>query len=39
MAYGMGLFEYLAAHPDLAQQFQAAMSERTAAYAPSVAAG
>jgi SAM-dependent methyltransferase len=29
----------LAAHPDRAQQFQAAMSERTAAYAPSVAAG
>src|SRR5262249_45993520 len=39
IAYGMGLFEFLAAHPDLAQQFQAAMSERTAAFAPSVAAG
>ena len=39
IAYGMGLFEYLAAHPDLAQRFQAAMSERTAAFAPSVAAG
>src|SRR5262245_52335408 len=39
IAYGMGLFEYLATHPDLAQQFQAAMSERTAAFAPSVAAG
>ena len=39
IAYGMSLFEYLAAHPDLAEQFQAAMSERAAAYAPSVAAG
>jgi len=39
IAYGMGLFEFLAAHPDQAQQFQAAMSERTAAFAPSVAAG
>ena len=38
IAYGMGLFEFLAAHPDQAQQFQAAMSERTAAFAPSVAA-
>ena len=39
IAYGMGLFEFLAAHPDLAQKFQAAMSDRTAAFAPSVAAG
>jgi len=39
IAYGSGLFEFLAAHPDQAQQFQAAMSERTAALAPSVAAG
>jgi hypothetical protein len=39
IAYGMGLFDFLAAHPDLATQFQAAMSERTAAFAPSVAAG
>jgi O-methyltransferase domain/Dimerisation domain len=39
IAYGMGLFEFLAAHPDRAQKFQAAMSERTAAFAPSVAAG
>jgi O-methyltransferase domain/Dimerisation domain len=39
IAHGMGVFEYLAAHPDLAQKFQAAMSERTAAFAPSVAAG
>ena len=39
IAYGMGLFEFLAGHPDLAQKFQAAMSERAAAFAPSVAAG
>jgi hypothetical protein len=39
IAYGMGLFEFLAAHPDLAHKFQAAMSERTVAFAPSVAAG
>jgi hypothetical protein len=39
IAYGMGEFEFLDAHPNLAQQFQAAMSERTAAFAPSVAAG
>ena len=39
IAYGMGLFEFLAAHPDLAHKFQTAMSERTAAFAPSVAAG
>jgi hypothetical protein len=39
IAYGMGGFEYLAAHPDLAQIFQATMSERTAAFARSVAAG
>jgi len=39
IAYGMGQFEFLAAHPDLARQFQTAMSERTAAFAPSVAAG
>ena len=39
IAYGMGLFEFVAAHPDLAQGFQAAMSERTAAFAPSVATG
>src|SRR6516164_7999331 len=36
IAYGMGGFEYLAAHPDLAQTFQATMSERTAAFARSV---
>jgi hypothetical protein len=39
IAYGMGIFEFFAAHPNQAQQFQAAMSERTAAFAPSVAAG
>jgi hypothetical protein len=39
LAYGVNVFEFLAAHPQLAQGFQAAMSERTAAFAPSVAAG
>jgi SAM-dependent methyltransferase len=39
IAYGMDGFEFLAAHPDKAQGFQSAMSERTAALAPSVAAG
>ena len=39
IAYGMSLFEFLATHPELAQGFQAAMSERTAAFAPSVATG
>jgi len=39
IAYGMGSFEFLAAHPDLAQKLQAAWSERTAAFAASVAAG
>jgi SAM-dependent methyltransferase len=38
IAHGTDIFEFLAAHPDLAQGFQAAMSERTAAFAPSVAA-
>ncbi len=37
-AYGMGLFEFLARHPANAAGFDAAMSERTAAFAPSVAA-
>ena len=37
IAYGMGIFEFLAHHPGLAQGFQAAMSERTEAFAPSVA--
>jgi hypothetical protein len=35
----MGGFEFFAAHPDLAQKFQATMSERTAAFARSVATG
>ena len=39
IAYGMGPFEFLAARPDLAQKLQAAWSERTAAFAASVAAG
>jgi C-methyltransferase len=37
IAYGMTGFEYLAAHPQQAVKFQAAMSERTAGFAPSVA--
>jgi SAM-dependent methyltransferase len=36
--HGVAWFDFLAAHPDLAQGFQSAMSERTAAFAPSVAA-
>jgi O-methyltransferase/methyltransferase family protein len=39
ITYGMGLFELLAHQPDLAPGFHAAMSERTEAFAPSVAAG
>jgi orsellinic acid C2-O-methyltransferase len=39
IAYGTTGFEFLAAHLEQAKQFQAAMSERTAAFAPSVAAG
>jgi hypothetical protein len=39
IAYGLRPFDFLAARPEQAQQFQAAMSERTAAFAPSVAAG
>ena len=38
IAHGMDVFGFLAVHPDLARGFQAAMSERTAAFAPSVAA-
>jgi hypothetical protein len=38
-AHGMPLFEFLAQHPGDAAVFDAAMLERTAAYAPSVAAG
>jgi len=39
IAYGMGPFEFLAAHPERSQKLQAALSERTAAFARSVAAG
>lgn len=38
LAHGMDTFSYLAAHPDSVRGFQAAMSERTAAFAGSVAA-
>jgi hypothetical protein len=38
-AHGMPLFEFLTGHPGDAEVFDAAMLERTAAYAPSVAAG
>jgi hypothetical protein len=38
IAYRMGIFEFFEAHPERARQFQAAMSERTSAFAPSVAA-
>ena len=38
-AHGMPLFEYLVGHPEDASVFDAAMLERTAAFAPSVAAG
>lgn len=37
-AFGTGVFEFLAGHPNHAAAFDAAMSERTAAFAPSVAA-
>jgi hypothetical protein len=37
LAYNETSFEYLAKHPVAAANFQAAMSERTAAFAPSVA--
>ena len=39
IAYGMNIFEFVAQHPQLVPGFQAAMSERTAAFAPSVATG
>ena len=35
--FGMGVFDFLAEHPENAATFDAAMSERTAAFAPSVA--
>ncbi len=34
---GIGVFEFLAQHPEKASNFDAAMAERTAAFAPSVA--
>jgi spermidine synthase len=37
-AHGMGIFEFLAQNPTNAANFDAAMAERTAAFAPSVAA-
>jgi hypothetical protein len=39
IAHGMNIFEFLPGHAELAQRFQPAMSERTAAFAPSVATG
>jgi hypothetical protein len=39
LAHGMSIFEFVEAHPQLAKGFHAAMSERTAQFAPSVAAG
>jgi SAM-dependent methyltransferase len=39
IAHGMSVFDFLPRHPQLLQRFQAAMSERTAAFAPSVATG
>ncbi len=39
LAHGMSIFEFVATRPELARGFQAAMSERTAAFAPSVAVG
>jgi hypothetical protein len=38
LAYNVSSFDFLAKHPAAAVGFQAAMSERTAAFAPSVAA-
>jgi hypothetical protein len=38
LAYAVGCFDFLAGHPAAAAHFQAAMSERTAAFAPSVGA-
>ena len=39
IAHGMTVHEFFAQHPQRAQRFQAAMSERTGAVAPTVAAG
>jgi hypothetical protein len=37
--FGIGLFDFIAQNPEAANGFDAAMSERTAAFAPSVAEG
>ena len=37
IGFGMGIFEFLAEHPDSAVTFDAAMSERTAAFASTLA--
>ena len=39
LAHGMSIFEFVETHAQLADGFHAAMSERTAQFAPSVAAG
>jgi orsellinic acid C2-O-methyltransferase len=39
LAHGMRIFQFVAEHPLQAQGFHSAMSERTAAFAPSVASG
>jgi hypothetical protein len=39
LAHGMSIFEFVDTHPQLAKGFHAAMSERTAQFAPSVSAG
>jgi hypothetical protein len=39
LAHGMSVFEFVETHPQLAKGFHAAMSERTAQFAPSVAVG
>jgi O-methyltransferase domain len=39
LAHGMSIFEFVEMHPELAKGFHAAMSERTAQFAPSVASG
>jgi hypothetical protein len=39
IAHGVSIFDFIAEHPRLARGFHAAMSERTAAFAPSVGVG
>ena len=39
LAHGMGVFQFFVLHPELLPRFQAAMSERTSAFASSVAHG